>query len=199
MSQTRDVALDHHYDGIQEFDNPTPGWWWMVFHATVLFSIGYFIFFQFGTYSWTNVEEHDAALAKNLRLQFAEIGELQPDEPTLLKYMNDPKWLAVGKVVFAGRCVSCHGADASGQVGPNMTDDYYKNLKKLSDIPMVIANGANNGAMPSWKNQLHPNEIVLTAAYIATLRGQNLPSPRPHEGDLIPPWPKLPQSAPAKP
>ena len=88
------------------------------------------------------------------------------------------------------KCAQCHGPDASGLTGPNMTDDHYKNIKKITDIPQVIANGAANAAMPAWKNQLHPNEIVLTAAYIASLRGKNLPGPRGPEGDPIPPWPE---------
>lgn len=192
MSQTRDALLDHCYDGIQEYDNPTPGWWWLLFHLTVAFSVVYFLFFTFSPISWTKPEEHDAAVAANLRQQFGEIGDLQADEATLLRFMNEPKWLLVGKTVFAGKCVSCHGADASGVVGPNLTDEHWKNVKKLEDIPSVIANGAANGAMPSWKTQLHPNEIVLTAAYIASLRGRNLPSPRAAEGEIIPPWPAQP-------
>lgn len=195
----RDVTLDHCYDGIQEYDNPTPGWWWMLFNGTVLFSVVYFVFFQFSPVAWTNAKEHDAAVAANLRLQFGEIGDLKPDEATVLRFMNEPKWLLVGKTVFASRCALCHGADASGQVGPNLTDENWKNVRTITDIANVIANGAASGAMPAWKNQLHPNEIVLTAAYVASLRGQNLPSARGPEGERIPPWPSAAAGAASAP
>ncbi len=185
-----ETVLDHCYDGIQEYDNPTPGWWWMIFWATVGFSVVYFTFFQFSPAAWTAAQEHDADVAANLRLQFGEIGDLAADEATLTRFLHDERWLLVGKNVYASRCVSCHGADGSGVVGPNLTDDHYKNVKKLEDVARVIANGAANNAMPSWKTQLHPNEIVLTAAYVASLRGQHLPGPRGAEGEVIPPWPK---------
>ena len=200
MSARPEQLLDHNYDGIQEYDNPTPGWWWWIFHGTFIFSVAYFVFFTFSPISWTNAEEHQSAIAANLKLQFGEIGDLKSDAPTILKYMHDEKWLAVGKTTFAARCVSCHGANGEGLVGPNMTDDNYKNIKAIDDIARVIANGAANGAMPAWKTQLHPNEIVLTASYIASLRGKNLPGPRGPEGDVIPPWPKYeaPATEPAK-
>lgn len=190
--EPHDILLEHNYDGIQEYDNPTPGWWWMMLNVTVVFSALYFVFFTFSPASWTLAESYDAGVAANLRLQFGEIGDLKADEPTLLKYMNDKKWLTVGENVFKGKCAQCHGKDAEGLTGPNMTDDVYKNIKKLTDIPQVIANGAANGAMPQWKTQLHQNEIVLTAAYIASLRGKNLRGPRPPEGEAIPPWPTTP-------
>jgi len=85
--------------------------------------------------------------------------------------------------------VSCHGANAAGQIGPNLTDDYYKNVQQLTDIPKIISGGAAAGAMPAWKTRLHPNEIVLVAAYVASLRGKNLPGPRGQEGERIAPWP----------
>lgn len=193
MNQTtRDIVLDHNYDGIQEYDNPTPGWWWGLFHLTTLFSVVYFVFFTFSREAWTLAQEHDAAVAANLRQQFGEIGTLTADEPTILKYMHDDRWLAVGKSVYAARCVVCHGANGEGMVGPNMTDHNYKNVKKLVDIATVIANGAANNAMPAWGTQLHPNEVVLTAAYIASLRGKNLSGPRAAEGEVIPPWPVQP-------
>lgn len=184
--------LDHEYDGIREYDNPTPGWWHLIFQGTTLFAIVYFVFFTFSPLAWTPQDQYDAQLAENLRLQFAEIGELEPTEPVMLKYMHDKKWLKVGEMVFAQNCVNCHGADGSGVVGPNLTDDYYKHVKKLEDIPRVIANGAANGAMPAWKTRLHPNEIVLVACYVASLRGRDLPSMSNIKGEIIPPWPKAP-------
>jgi cytochrome c oxidase cbb3-type subunit 3 len=193
MSAQPDMLRDHEYDGIQEFDNPTPSWWTYIFVGSCAFSLVYFVFFHMGA-GWTVKESYQIAVVDDLRKQFAEIGQLKPDEPTLLKYMQDPKWLTVGQLVFKGNCINCHGAEANGSIGPNMTDDHYKNVKTLADIPMVVSAGAANGAMPAWKTRLHPNEIVLVSAYIATLRGKNLPGPRPAEGDLIPPWPVAPTS-----
>ncbi len=188
-----EILLDHNYDGIQEYDNPTPGWWWWLFHATTAFSVVYFIFFTFSPAAWTATDEHAAASTALLRKQFGEIGDLTPDEATLVKFMHDDKWLVVGEATFKGRCVSCHGARGEGGVGVNLTDDHFKNVKTITDLAKVITEGAANGAMPAWKNQLHPNEIVLSAAYVATLRGKNLPSARPAEGDVIPPWPTAPK------
>ena len=51
-----------------------------------------------------------------------------------------------------------------------------------------VAGTTYNGAMPAWKTRMHPNEVVLVAAYVATLRGKNLPGPRPAEGAAISPW-----------
>ena len=28
--------MDHEYDGIQEYDNPTPGWWNLVFFLSII-------------------------------------------------------------------------------------------------------------------------------------------------------------------
>ena len=33
------ALLDHEYDGIREYDNPTPGWWVMLFILTIIFSV----------------------------------------------------------------------------------------------------------------------------------------------------------------
>jgi cytochrome c oxidase cbb3-type subunit 3 len=112
--------------------------------------------------------------------------------------MDQPDWLAVGETVFAAQCKSCHGADGSGLVGPNLTDDSYKNVETLVDVARVVEQGAANGSMPSWRNRLHPNEVVLVSAYVANMRGKNLPGPRGAEGKVIPPWPEAAAAQPTE-
>jgi cytochrome c oxidase cbb3-type subunit III len=181
--------LDHEYDGIREYDNPCPGWWRWLFFLTFVFSAVYFFYFHIGHVGITVEKSHQNAQNEELRQRFAAIGELKPDEATLLAYMRQPEWLQVGAATYGQFCKSCHGEEGRGLVGPNMTDDYYKNIKQLSDLPKVVADGAANGSMPAWKARLHPNEIVLVSAYLATLRGKNLTGPRGQEGNAIPPWP----------
>jgi len=185
---------EHEYDGIREYDNPCPAWWIAIFWATVAFSIVYFMFFHAGNQGWTVEQAYQTAVAENVRLQFGDL-VLKGDENTMLQYMYpmDTKakdWQALGSRVFASNCATCHGPDGAGLIGPNLTDDYYKNIKVLTDIPTTIENGTAGGNMPAWKNRLHPNEIVLVAAYVASLRGKNLPGKAKLPEDvLIAPWP----------
>jgi cytochrome c oxidase cbb3-type subunit 3 len=202
MASRTERLLDHEYDGIREYDNPTPGWWHAIFLGSILFSVCYFAWYHFSVFAKGVNQRYHAVVTAQLQKQFREIGQLTPDEPTILRFMAEPRWLQVAEGAFRTNCVSCHGAEGQGQEGPNMTDDHYKNIKKLEDLPVVIAGGAANGAMPAWKGRLTENEIVLLASYVASLRGKNLPSTRPAEGDVIPPWPKAPAGEtgePAKP
>jgi len=188
----RDTLQEHEFDGIREYDNPTPGWWYLIFFATFVFAVWYFLFYHLSTISTPVAVEYQESMADDMKNRFAEIGDLKPDAATILRFMKDPEWLQVGASVFKMQCISCHGAEGQGQVGPNLTDDHYKNITKVEDIAQVVANGAANGAMPAWKTRLHPNEVVLVASFVASLRGKNLPGPRGAEGQVIPPWPESP-------
>ncbi|MCC9657896.1 cbb3-type cytochrome c oxidase N-terminal domain-containing protein [Rhodopirellula halodulae] len=194
MSQLTDYdnapKTDHAYDGIEEFDNPLPGWWKWLFIATIFFSPFYYLYYHSGASGRSVEDTYGIALAENTRLQFAEIGDLKPTEPTLVAYMHKPNWVRVGQSVFKANCISCHGREGEGQVGPNLTDEYFKNVKSIEDIAKVVNNGAGGGAMPKWSDRLHPNEVVLVSAYVASLRGQNIESSRGPEGGKIPPWPE---------
>ncbi len=192
IEQEKDALRDHEFDGIREYDNPTPGWWYLIFLGTFLFSIWYFLFYHASTISTSVAAGFQSAVSDDLRKQFSEIGELSPDEATLVRFLHDPKWTQVGQSVFRGQCVSCHGPEGAGVIGPNLTDDVYKNVKTLQDVAKVISDGAANGAMPAWKTRLHRNEVVLVAAYVAGMRGKNLASARTPEGVAIPAWPSAP-------
>ena len=183
---------DHSYDGIQEYDNPMPGWWVWLFVATVVFSGVYWLYFETGVADRSIFDDYRKHQDLVMQTKFGELGELKLDAETLLKYSSDPKeakWLAVGKSTFVTNCASCHGIDGGGGIGPNLTDDHWKGVRSIGDIANVIKNGANNGAMPAWGTRFnHPNILVLTSAYIASLRGSTPTNPKAPEGTVIGPW-----------
>lgn len=190
MSEKNAELLDHMYDGIQEYDNPLPGWWTWLFVGTVVFSCLYWAYYHSNVEGRSALEGYTLEVAEDLRIRFSEIGTLTPDRATILKYMDDPKWRVVGEIVFKTNCVSCHAENGRGNVGPNLCDDNWKNVKVIEDIAKVIAEGANGQAMPAWKNRLHPNELVLVSSYVASLRGSKPANAKdPIAGEvIIPPW-----------
>ncbi len=182
-----DELLDHEYDGIREYDNPTPGWWHLIFIGSVVFAVVHFAFFEFSPLSWTPESKHEQAQLRQIKKQFGELGTLEPTAETIYQRMSDQKWMEYAASVFQTNCISCHGAKGEGLIGPNLTDDAYKNVANLTDIAKVINEGAANGAMPAWENRLHPNQVVLLSSYVARMRGTNVTGRGP-EGQEIEPW-----------
>ena len=182
------LLTGHSHDGILVYDNPVPGWWKLLFIACILFGAISFLFYMSGQAGRSVQDQYNTQLSDILQKRFKGI-ELTADKATILEYMNDkPEWLAVGKATYQANCVSCHGANGGGLVGPNLTDDYWKNVRSVEGIAKVLQNGAGNGAMPSWKTRFsHPNQIVLTAAYVASLRANPVQGKGP-EGVKIPNW-----------
>ncbi len=191
----RDPTLDprlmeHEYDGIREYDNPTPGWWHVIFAVSILFAVFYYAFWEFSPMAPSIHQAWNSMQVAEYKRIFGQVGVLKPDEPTLLRLMGDAQLMPVAKGIFEGNCAACHAKDGGGINGVNLTDENYKNIKKIEDLYTTITNGANAGAMPSWQNRLQDNERVIVAAYVATLRGTKPAVPKAPEGDVIPPWPK---------
>jgi cytochrome c oxidase cbb3-type subunit 3 len=190
--QRYDELRDHEFDGIREYDNPTPGWWHAIFVATGVFAMFYVVFWHWSVAGWS-IEDawNDEQRADYLRI-FGTVGELKLDEGTILKQMGDPQFMEIAKASFMGNCAACHKRDGGGDIGVNLCDDYYKNVNKIEDIFKVITEGANAGAMPSWKNRFSENERVILASYVASLRGTTPAGGKGPDGKQIPPWPKAP-------
>lgn len=70
---------------------------------------------------------------------------------------------SAGKTVFAANCASCHGADGTGGVGPDLTS-----LAAAAD-PAVVAKQVKNGGtiMPAFAGRLSDQEIQDVAAYVS--------------------------------
>lgn len=184
-----DMLSGHSYDGIQEYDNPLPGWWKFLFWVSIIFAPIYYMYFHAGAEGRSIHDQYDKQMASIFELRFKEIGDLKGEREEILRFVNeDRKWLKVGEAVYKTNCTNCHGADGGGLIGPNLTDNAWKHVSNVEGIVRVLEQGAGNGAMPAWKNRLsHQNLIVLTAAYVASLR-ENPVEGKPPEGRELPPW-----------
>ena len=182
----KDILTSHNYDGIQEYDNPTPGWWTWLFIGSIAFGLIYCLLAIAFT---TEVEGEDmpyfGTRATFNRLQtaaimerFGELEGMQPDAETLSLFVNDPengKWLNAGQAVFTANCAACHGAGGAGLSGSgsNLTDEHYKHVRQVTDIVDVIRKGRANGAMPAWDSRLNDPQVLVVSAFVASLRGTN--------------------------
>jgi caa(3)-type oxidase subunit IV len=77
-----------------------------------------------------------------------------------------------GAEVFKTNCVACHGPEAKGGVGPNLTDAEWKNGGgTLADIENTLNKGVTGTAMISWTPILGDEKIKAVALYVHSLGG----------------------------
>jgi len=72
--------------------------------------------------------------------------------------------ISQGRALFLSSCAHCHGADATGDEGPDLHD------VEVSDryISNIITHGIK-GEMPSFKKKLVRDDIVRLTAYVRSL------------------------------
>jgi len=84
---------------------------------------------------------------------------------------GDKAAIAEGHRLFnAMNCAGCHGYDATGGMGPDLTDKYWRYGGTPGALYRSIFEGRPQG-MPSWGTALPPQEIWKIVAYLATLGG----------------------------
>jgi mono/diheme cytochrome c family protein len=75
---------------------------------------------------------------------------------------------AVGAEVFSTSCAGCHGADAGGAIGPQLSGGaVVEAFPDEADQIVVVTEG--RGGMPAFAGQLTPEEIAAVVAYTRTL------------------------------
>jgi cytochrome c oxidase cbb3-type subunit 3 len=181
----RDRLLEHSYDGIQEYENPLPRWWVVLFWGTIVFSILYALNVPGIGIGKGRIAEYEARLARHRELLARQARAGGPSAEELAAAAVDPSVLASGAQLFAQNCAACHRADGGGLIGPNLTDDYWIHGGTLSEIRKTIDEGVLTKGMPAWGKVLQPPQITALAAYVYSLRGSNPADPKPPEGARI--------------
>jgi cytochrome c oxidase cbb3-type subunit 3 len=84
---------------------------------------------------------------------------------------NNPQAVQQGHDLFIRmNCAGCHGYDATGGMGPNLTDTYWRYGGTPAALFKSIYEGRPQG-MPAWNPTLPPAEIWKLVAYIESLGG----------------------------
>ena len=184
-SDTTDQTMGHSFDGIEEYDNPLPKWWFWLFVGTLVFSVGYLILYPgLGNWKgilpgyengWTGVDEWKREMEKadaKFGPIFAKYAAMPVEEVA-----KDPQALKMGSRLFASNCSVCHGSDAKGSYGfPNLTDKDWRWGGEPETIKASIMNG-RHGVMPGWATVIGEQGVADVAAYVLTgLDGRSLPA-----------------------
>jgi cytochrome c oxidase cbb3-type subunit 3 len=177
------------HDGIAMAGRLVPGWWSWTLACTVVFGVCYFFYYQIGT-GPTIQEKYDASVVAHIEKQLEAIGSLTPDDENIMRLVREEPALisAVGSL-YRGNCAQCHAVEGGGNVGPNLTDDYFTSVTRPSDVFAVISEGVPGTAMTPWGNRLSEPQRILLAAYVVSLRGTDPPDAVPPQGSPIEPWP----------
>lgn len=174
--------LDHEFDGIQEYDNPIPLWLSSLFGITMVFGLGYALYFpafpgHSGISGWSAAKQYDEQVAVEeeryapLRAE-AEKKALE----ALAALTEDQATLDKGHEVFNLRCSPCHGENAEGRVGPNLKDAEWLYGGDAKSVLTSIREGRPKG-MPKWKTELGSEDIQNVTAYVLSLSGGSSEAP----------------------
>ena len=179
-----DQTLGHAFDGIEEYDNPLPRWWFMLFLGTLIFAGAYLLLYPgLGNFAgklpgyeggWTQVKQWQREMDK----ADAEYGPIYASyaKMPVEDVAKDERALKMGGRLFASNCSVCHGSDAKGAYGfPNLTDKEWRWGGSPADIKQTII-GGRHGMMPPQGPAIGEDGVRNVAAYVLTeLGGRKLP------------------------
>ncbi|MDP4174775.1 MAG: cbb3-type cytochrome c oxidase N-terminal domain-containing protein, partial [Bacteroidota bacterium] len=152
LEKEQDILLEDNFDGIRELNNKVPPWFNILFYGTIIFAVIYYFSFHVFSTGKLSLDEYteemqSAELQKEILLRTGKL--LTEDNVTQLK---DSGSLQEGKEIFISKCSICHGRQAEGLVGPNLTDDYWIHGGSIKDIFKVVKYGVPSKGMITWQN-----------------------------------------------
>lgn len=184
VAKEKDILLDHDYDGIKELDNNLPPWWKWGFYVTIFFAVFYLIGYHVtGTGKLQEQEYADelALAAKQKEERMKNAAENITEDNVVL--LSDAEAIGKGKEIYEKYCAACHLADGGGQVGPNLTDEYWLHGGGIKNVFKTITYGVPAKGMISWQSQLSPRQIQQVASFVLSLKGTTPAAPKEPQGE----------------
>lgn len=179
------LLLDHHYDGIQELDHPLPSWWQFTFYGAIVFAFFYFIFYQImGGPTLRDEFKKDYDRVISVQNEFKKkTGAFDPEQYNGLMAAGG---LKKGEEIFTNNCVACHQEKGRGDIGPNLTDEYWLWAKGTPEtIFPVVFNGVVENGMPAWSEVLSTEEIYQVVSYVQSLHNTHVADGKAPQGNKV--------------
>lgn len=189
--------IHHDWDGIQEVNNPLPGWWLKLFYLVIIVGAIYLILYPgafgdkySGILGWTEVKQYDKQAAiENAR---SEDYFKAYNEKTVEELAKMPAAVASGRRIFLNNCAVCHGQNAQGAAlgYPNLADNDWLWGGDGQTLITSITHGRNTivgqgmpagGALP-LENPTAPTaadmeKVKAVANYVRSLGGHTDANP----------------------
>ncbi|HEY5645349.1 MAG TPA: cytochrome-c oxidase, cbb3-type subunit III [Pseudomonadales bacterium] len=166
----------HEWDGIRELDNPLPMWWVGMFLLSIVFALGYLVYYPglgnvSGTADWTSldqwqseVDRHDARFAPI----YTELAAMTPAQ-----LAEDRVAQQVGRRLYLNNCATCHGVAAQGALGfPNLADEQWIWGEGFDNVKQAVL-GGRNAIMPPWGAALGDSGVADVTQYVLLLAGRD--------------------------
>lgn len=188
IEKEEEILLRHSYDGIRELDNHLPPWWLGLFYGGIVFAIVYMLAYHVWDWAPLQTEEYLTEMSEaEVEVTAYKATLAMTIDETNVEIVTDDAAIVTGKELFLGKCVACHGQNAEGGVGPNLTDGYWLHGAAVGNIFASIKYGFPEKGMIAWQSQLKPDEIQSLASYILTLQGSTPPNAKEPQGELVEP------------
>lgn len=171
---TEAKTTGHVYDGIEEYDNPLPRWWFGLFLGTFIFTAFYLVAYPGlgiwkGALGWTSVNElkgHQEEAQEVYAQTYGTYSQMPIEE-----LAKNPDAIKMGFRLFSNNCAVCHGADGGGNPGfPNLTDKDWLYGGESKNILETITYG-RMAAMPAWGGPLGEKGVAEVAEYVLKISG----------------------------
>ncbi|MCC9137369.1 cbb3-type cytochrome c oxidase N-terminal domain-containing protein [Pontibacter silvestris] len=184
--KAKDEIHSHHdFDGIEEYDNDLPPWWKTMFYVTIVFAVGYLLYFHVFDSGLLQHEEYELEMQQ--AALFAAKADNDPNAVTNFEVLTDATALEGGKSIFMTNCAACHGQEAQGSVGPNLTDEYWLHGGDVNDIFKTVKFGVASKGMVPWQGKLSKDQILEVSSYILSLQGSNPANAKEPQGEKFEP------------
>ena len=156
-----------NFDGIKyRLETKSPGVFRILLTVLVLWALCFMGYYLFSGWS-SQAEFAEKQKSKLDRLARQPGGGETPAAGTH-KEGKKEEYLALGKKEYAERCAACHGPDAGGGIGPDLTRKDYKYGRTEAALTETISKG-RPGGMPAFGNDLTHEKVEGLVQYILSL------------------------------
>lgn len=175
QDEAENKTTGHVYDGIEEYDNPLPRWWFIMFIGTFIYAGAYLLVYPGlgswpGLFGWTSVKELRGH-QQQADARYADTFGTYANTP-IEELAQNPEAMKMGLRLFSNNCAVCHGADGGGNYGfPNLTDHDWLYGGTPEKIKESITLG-RKGAMPGWAALIGETGVVNVSEYVLQISGQ---------------------------